>query len=142
VVVFHSTATALRPHVHDLPFPVVPDPDKRLYAELGVESSPRALLDPRAWPTIARAVAASTWAWLRGRRPLPTVRPAGGRYGLPADLLVAPDGTVVAAHYGVHADDQWTVDEVLVEAAAAAAAPGTAASAGGGQPVVAGADAP
>jgi hypothetical protein len=33
--------------------------------------------------------------------------------GLPADFLLDPDGTVVAAHYGRHADDQWSVDELL-----------------------------
>jgi AhpC/TSA antioxidant enzyme len=78
VVVFHSTA-ALRPHTYDLPFAVVADPDKGLYAEFAAESSARSLLDPRAWPAIVRAIAASTSAWLRGRQPLPTVRPAGGR---------------------------------------------------------------
>jgi hypothetical protein len=87
VVVFHSTP-ALRPHTYDLPFAVVADPDKRLYAEFAAESSARSLLDPRAWPAIVRAIAASTSAWLRGRQPLPTVRPAGGRYGLPVDVLV------------------------------------------------------
>jgi hypothetical protein len=37
----------------------------------------------------------------------------GGRYGLPADLLIAGDGAVVACHYGEHASDQWSVDELL-----------------------------
>jgi hypothetical protein len=87
-VVFHSTAAALRPHTYDLPFAVVADPDKRLHAAFGAESSARSLLDPRAWPTIVRPIAATTSAWLRVRQPLPTVRPAGGRYGLPVDILV------------------------------------------------------
>src|SRR5690349_23254091 len=52
VVLFHSPADELRPHTADLPFAVVADPDKRLYAEFGVASSPRALLDPRAWVPI------------------------------------------------------------------------------------------
>ena len=33
--------------------------------------------------------------------------------GLPADFLIAPDGRVLAAHYGSHADDQWSLDELL-----------------------------
>lgn len=33
--------------------------------------------------------------------------------GLPADLLIAADGRVVAAKYGSHAYDQWSVDELL-----------------------------
>lgn len=40
VVVFHSGADELREHVADLPFAVIADPRKRLYAEFGVESSP------------------------------------------------------------------------------------------------------
>jgi hypothetical protein len=36
-----------------------------------------------------------------------------GSFGLPADFLVGPDGIVRAVKYGVHADDQWSVDEVL-----------------------------
>ena len=39
--------------------------------------------------------------------------PHGGRLGLPADFLIAPDGRVMAAKYGEHADDQWSVDEML-----------------------------
>jgi hypothetical protein len=30
-----------------------------------------------------------------------------------------PDGTLVAAHYGSHADDQWSVDDLLRSAAPA-----------------------
>jgi hypothetical protein len=41
------------------------------------------------------------------------VNPVGGRYGLPADFLVAPDGLIVACKYGEHAYDQWSVDELL-----------------------------
>jgi len=53
VVVFHSSAGELLVHAADLPFAVVADPDEVLYAEFGAESAPRALLDPRAWPSIA-----------------------------------------------------------------------------------------
>jgi len=33
--------------------------------------------------------------------------------GLPADFLVAQDGRILALKYGVHANDQWSVDELL-----------------------------
>jgi len=33
--------------------------------------------------------------------------------GLPADFLIAPDGSVLAAKYGRYASDQWSVDELL-----------------------------
>ncbi|MFJ3585235.1 peroxiredoxin-like family protein [Streptomyces sp. NPDC090127] len=113
VVVFHSPARELHPHLDGLPFPVVADPDKRLYAAFGVEASPRSLLSPRAWGPIVRAVTLGTWGMLRGRERPPVRSPRGGRLGLPADFLIDSDGRVAAAKYGAHADDQWPVDTLL-----------------------------
>jgi peroxiredoxin len=131
VVVFHAPAEELRPHVAGLPFPVVADPGKRLYAEFGVESARRALLDPRVWLPIIRAVALSLWGVLRHRRPVPSLNPHGGRFGLPADFLIAGDGRIVAVKYGEHAYDQWSVDELLAEAAHERATAPPAAARGG-----------
>jgi len=113
VVVFHSTAEALLPYAGELPFAVIADPDKQLYAAFGVESSARSLLDPRAWPSILRGVSRSLRERLVGQRPLPPINPQGGRFGLPADLLIARGGRVCACKYGAHVDDQWSVDEIL-----------------------------
>ena len=44
---------------------------------------------------------------------MPPMWPTGGSLGLPADLLIGSDGRVLATKYGVHADDQWSVDELL-----------------------------
>lgn len=126
VVLFHSTAEDLMRYEADLPFAVVPDPGKHLYRAFGVESSPLALLHPRAWWPILRAVGAGLWTVASRRGPMPPVRPAGGRYGLPADFLVDRDGRVLAAHYGAHVDDHWSVDQVLASAAAAPRAAATA----------------
>jgi len=112
VVLFHSSADALRPYTADLPLDVVPDPGRALYREFGVESGPRALLDPRGWPAIVRAVARELQAVRRGR-PAPPAHAEGGRLGLPADFLIAPDGRVLAGKHGAHVDDQWSVDELL-----------------------------
>lgn len=109
VVVFHSPAEELHRHTADLPFAVVADPHQRLYREFGVVSSPRALLNPRAWGPILRAVAVT----IRDRRPGPAGTPQGGRLGLPADFLIAPDGRLIARRYGEHVYDQWSVDELL-----------------------------
>ncbi|MFJ3714319.1 peroxiredoxin-like family protein [Streptomyces sp. NPDC090057] len=117
VVVFHSPAGELAPHVADLPFAVVADPGRRLYEEFGVERSARALLDPRVWGPILWAVVSGVWNVARGRERLPSRGPHGGRLGLPGDFLVAPDGRVLAAKYGEHAYDQWSVDELLELAA-------------------------
>ena len=113
VVVFHSPVSELAPHANGFPFPLIADPERRLYRELGVESSPRALLDPRAWFSVVRAVALGTAAILLGRERPPSLAPHGGRLGLPGDFLIAGDGRVIACKYGEHADDQWSVDEVL-----------------------------
>lgn len=114
VAFFHSPAAELAEHTSDLPFATVADPDKEAYREFGVESGPRALLDPRSWPAIIRGGLLT----LRGRFRAPAGRQPGGRLGLPADFLIAPDGVVLAAKYGAHADDQWSVDDLLAQASA------------------------
>jgi peroxiredoxin len=114
VAIFHSTPEELRKHGADrLPFVVVADPDRHLYREFAVETGRRALLDPRAWPAILRAIARSVVLILRGERSSPELSPHGGRLGLPADFLIAANGLVLACKYGEHAFDQWSVDEVL-----------------------------
>lgn len=117
VVVFHSPAEELLRHTADLPFAVIADPAKRLYTEFGVERSFRALLLPRAWAPIVRAVLSGVREVARGREHLPSTSPNGGRLGLPADFLIAPDGRVLAAKHGEHVYDQWSVDELLELAA-------------------------
>ncbi|MDI1459236.1 peroxiredoxin-like family protein [Streptomyces sp. ATE26] len=119
VVVFHSPAEELAPHAADLPFAVVADPERRLYTEFGVERAPRALLDPRVWLPVVRAVVSGAWNVVRGRERLPSTSPHGGRLGLPGDFLIAPDGRVLASKYGEHAYHQWPVDELLRLAARA-----------------------
>lgn len=114
VAVFHSDAAALRRHgAHELPLAVIADPDKQLYRAYGVESAPRALLDPRVWAAILRAVSEALWRMLVGQARPPALRQPGGRLGLPADFLIAGDGRVLACKYGEHAYDQWSVDELL-----------------------------
>jgi peroxiredoxin len=114
VVFFHSPAEELAKYTADLPFATVADPDKRYYRQFGVESSPRALLDPRAWVAIIRGVALTTL----GRFRAPAVHQDGGHLGLPADFLIDTNGTVIAEKRGTHANDQWSVDELLGHARA------------------------
>jgi hypothetical protein len=118
VLVFHSTADELRQYSPDVPFALVADPAKRLYAEFGVQASPKALLNPRAYGPIVRAVARSAVAIARGREKGPAAKPTGGRLGLPADFLIASDGTAIAKKYGTHVYDQWSVEELLKHASA------------------------
>ncbi|MCF2526351.1 peroxiredoxin-like family protein [Yinghuangia soli] len=122
VVVFHSPAEELRGHIAHLPFPVIGDPDRRLYREFGVEATPKSLLRPQAWIPIVRSVIRGIPLVLRGKERLPARQPHGGRTGLPADFLIAPDGRITAAKLGTHVYDQWSVDELLSAAAAARSA--------------------
>jgi AhpC/TSA antioxidant enzyme len=113
VVVFHSAKARLLPHAAELPFAVIADPGRRLFGEFRVESSPRALLSPRAWLPILRSISLSAWNIVFRRAAIPSINPDGGRWGLPAEFLIAPDGAIVAAKYGAHAYDQWSVDDLL-----------------------------
>lgn len=107
VVVFRSTSAALRRHHSGVPFAVVADSSGKLYADFGVGSAPGALLNPRV---LVRALP----NMLRLLPGLPGLPPSGeSAFGLPADFLIAPDGQVRACKYGVHADDQWSVDDLL-----------------------------
>jgi AhpC/TSA family len=104
VAFFHSPAELMRPYQGDLPFATVPDPDRRWYGHFGVERATFAVAHPRV-----------VWSALRGLVSAPSNPFAGGsdQTGLPADFLIDSDGTIQGAHYGKHADDQWSLDEVL-----------------------------
>lgn len=108
IAVFHSEPATMRSYQADLPFEVIADPERRLYAAYGVTSSARSILDPRAWFAFVRGVFA--------RHPSSTFTGEGGHLGLPADFLVDQRGLIADCHYGKHADDQWSVDDVLTRA--------------------------
>ncbi len=103
VAFFHSSAEAMLPYQADLPFPVVPDLERRWYRMFGVERSLGAVLHPDA-----------AWAGLKGLVSVPSSAFAGegGHDGLPADFLVDRTGVIRALRYGAHANDQWSVEDV------------------------------
>jgi peroxiredoxin len=104
IAFFHSSAELMRPYQGSLPFPAVPDAERRWYRHFGVERSVFAVAHPQA-----------VWAGLRGLVG-PASNPfAGGmdQTGLPADFLIDAGGRIVSFHYGKHADDQWSLDELL-----------------------------
>lgn len=113
VVFFHATREALMQYHDDVPFHLVADPSRRFYRQFRVERAARAVLNPKTWPAILRGALATR------RIVLPEFEPAA--LGLPADFLIAPTGRILACKYGRHADDQWSVEEVLALAARAAA---------------------
>jgi peroxiredoxin len=109
MVVFHSSADTMREFQSELPFAVIADPEKKLYAEFGVESSPKAVLSLKSQMAAMQGMASQI-----KRAGLKTTLGVGERLtGLPADFLIAPDGRVLASKYGANANDQWSVDELL-----------------------------
>lgn len=96
VVVFRSTALALRHHHSDAPFAIVADPGGALYDEYGVGYGWRALADPHALSSALSKIV-DMYPRLPG---LPTEKKAA--LGLPADFLIAPDGRVLNCKYGKH----------------------------------------
>ncbi len=106
VVVFHSEASLLLEYQGDLPFDVIADPEKALYREFGVESSIRSVLHPKA-------AAASMKGLAHGASVKGTLTAREDHFSMPADFLISPEGTVLAVKYGRHADDQWSVEELL-----------------------------
>jgi peroxiredoxin len=110
VVFFHSTADKLRRYQADLPFAVVADPDRKVYNEFDVESSIASVMHPRAMLAAVRGLA-------RTQSLSGAMDRSEDHNGKPADFLIGTDGTVLACKYGSHADDQWSVDELLKLAA-------------------------
>ena len=110
IVFFHSSVAELLPYQGNFPFDVVGDPDRRFYRQYGVVSSIFSILNPKTWLAMLRGL------FTKGR-PAISLTPDGGLLGLPADFLVGVDGLVEAARYGTHADDHWSVDQVLELAA-------------------------
>ena len=109
VVVFHSSVDAMREFQSELPFAVIADPEKKLYAEFGVESSPKAVLSLKSQMAAMQGMASQI-----KRAGLKTTLGVGEQLtGLPADFLIASDGRVLASKYGANANDQWSVDELL-----------------------------
>lgn len=106
VVLFHSQARFIDDYHGSLPFDLIADPAREIYARFGIETSPWAVLSPLAWRAL-----------IEGYR----LKKAGTfdstTRGLPADFMIDPRGRIAACHYGAHASDQWSVDDVLTHAA-------------------------
>lgn len=105
IVVFNASREALEAHHGSLPFPVVPDLERVLFGSFGVRSSAAAMSSPTAWAAAA--------AGMRLGRSIPSPERASAAMLLPAEFLIAPNGTVLASHYASHAADQWPVEVLL-----------------------------
>jgi peroxiredoxin len=104
VAIFHSPPEKLYPYQNTTPFALVADPNKHLYRQFYVETSLSAILHPKVWLSgVIGLIRHGLHLPSKGESPL----------GLPADFLIASDGKILAAHYGIHAYDHWEIDELL-----------------------------
>lgn len=104
IVVFQASVQKIQQYVVSGPFIMVSDMDKKLYEYFGVESSWKSLINKKA---VGQA--------LKGLSIKPFTNPEKleSELILPADFLIDENGSIVALHYGTHASDQWTIDDLL-----------------------------
>jgi thioredoxin-dependent peroxiredoxin len=106
LVFFHSPRARLEKTIETmLPFPVVPDPEKKVFRAYGVTHSLRGMFAPRVMQDYARALAAGFSPGMLSHD--------GGITGHPADFLLDGDGVIRLAHYGAHYADSLDTDAVL-----------------------------
>jgi thioredoxin-dependent peroxiredoxin len=114
--VFQSPAEKLRQYVgkQQAPFPLIPDPEQRLYTLYGVESSWMGFMKgwARRLPDIGQSVI--------GQRFLPG-SVEGGIHRIPADFVIDPYGRIAEAYYGRDIGDHLPFDRIERQAFSAAA---------------------
>lgn len=107
LAVFQSPADKMRQYVGEQhpPFPLIPDPDQKLYALYGVGHSWGGFL--KAWairlPEIVRSVI--------GKGYLPGSL-EGGIHRIPADFIIDPHGLIAEAYYGQDIGDHMPMERI------------------------------
>lgn len=107
VAVFQSPPEVMRRYVGGQapPFPLVPDPDQRLYAQYGVGHSWAGFV--RAWLTRLHEIADAVFR--KGYLPGSV---EGGLHRIPADFLIDPAGRIAEAYYGRDIGDHLPVARI------------------------------
>lgn len=104
VIFFQSPAHYLQAQFAGKAITLIADAELVYYRKFGVENSLMAIANPAAWlPGFKGIFTFGIQLPKKGESPL----------GLPADFLVDEGGKIVALHYGKHAYDQWTIDQLL-----------------------------
>ena len=107
LAVFQSPPDKLRQYVgrQQTPFPLLPDPEQRLYKLYSVKHSWAGFL--KAWLTRLPEIGKSVF----GRRFLPG-SVDGGIHRIPADFVIDQQGRVVVAYYGRDIGDHLPVNQI------------------------------
>jgi peroxiredoxin len=101
LAVFESPSEAMRQYVgkQHAPFPLIADPDARLYALYGVENSEEKIAATMVMPSMHAMVETAAAQGFH------LTKEEGSNFlRLPADFLIGPDGIILEAHY---ADFVW-----------------------------------
>ena len=107
VAVFHSPGRRLTKSLRELslPFPVIADPEKRVFEAFGVEASWLGMFSLGVARDYTRAMLTGFFSGPFGHE--------GGIKGHPADFLIDGQGVIRLAHYGLDYADTLNVDRIL-----------------------------
>lgn len=107
LTVFHSPVERLRRYFdpEELPFEVLVDPEFVLYDAFGVAPRRLAGLHPGSVIAVASAL-------LNGQPVRASAEIDGTDHMVPANFMIE-NGRIVAAHYGKHLGDAWSVEQVV-----------------------------
>lgn len=110
VAVYHSPVATIDGRLArlEVPFTLVADPDKTVFAAYAVETSIRGMFTRHVMRDYLRAIGAGFLSRPFGHE--------GGIQGHPADFLIDGGGVVRFAHYGRDYADTMTVDDILAVA--------------------------
>lgn len=105
LAVFQSPESSMRQHLarRAMPFPIVADPERRLYRAYRIESSFGAFATAMVHP---RSVSALVQGFLPGKM-------EGDKFLVPADFLVGPELTIQHAYYGKHIGDHIPMQTII-----------------------------
>lgn len=104
VAVFQAPVQEVADNVgeQNAPFPIVCDPDEKLYRLYGLEASLAGYLSPKNMPDLAEALKS-------GFRPGPM---HGTKTRLPADFFIGTDGRIVETFYAGHISEHVPFERV------------------------------
>lgn len=102
---WQSPAASILEHVGQqaMPFPMIPDPDKKFYRIYGVESS---------WMGVLKVMRDPKLIFQSMKGGFNPTTADGEMNQIPADFLLNPDLTLHTAHYGEHIGDHVAFTEI------------------------------
>ena len=110
IAVFESGLQSIEEHVgkQDPPFPLLPDPQARLYDLYGLESSESKIQATMQRPDLQEHIQAAGEAGF-----VLTHEEGSNFHRMPADFLIGPDGQIWIAHYAQYVYDHLPFETIF-----------------------------